>query len=160
MVANHIPIYGPDGKYSEAPEDLVAAFTRFENHEGITSLLYGSQAAQRGCGAQAPTLSAAGAARAAGQEHASIGRDLLCKADRIYFLGRVRLDGEQRCQERISVLGAAPCSRLPEPPFTPAQPMLGTGGISVLASTARSLSVVLSRTSCEISSAGAGRAKK
>jgi D-alanyl-D-alanine carboxypeptidase len=43
IVANHIPIYGPDGKYSEAPEDLAAAFTRFENHEGISSLLYTSQ---------------------------------------------------------------------------------------------------------------------
>jgi hypothetical protein len=43
VVANHIPIHGPDGKYSEAPEDSVAAFTRFENHEGITSLLYTSQ---------------------------------------------------------------------------------------------------------------------
>jgi hypothetical protein len=43
VVANHVPIYGPDGKYSEAPEDLAAAFTRFENHEGITSLLYTSQ---------------------------------------------------------------------------------------------------------------------
>jgi hypothetical protein len=43
VVANHIPIYGPDGKPSQAPEDLTAAFTRFENHEGITSLLYNSQ---------------------------------------------------------------------------------------------------------------------
>jgi serine-type D-Ala-D-Ala carboxypeptidase/endopeptidase (penicillin-binding protein 4) len=44
VVANHVPIYGPDGKYSEDPEVLAAAFTRFENHEGITSLLYTSQA--------------------------------------------------------------------------------------------------------------------
>ena len=43
MVANHLPIYGPDGKPSQAPEDLKAAFTRFGNHEGITSLLYTSQ---------------------------------------------------------------------------------------------------------------------
>jgi D-alanyl-D-alanine carboxypeptidase/D-alanyl-D-alanine-endopeptidase (penicillin-binding protein 4) len=43
VVANHIPIYGPDGKYSEDPDALAAAFTRFENHEGITSLLYTSQ---------------------------------------------------------------------------------------------------------------------
>lgn len=45
VVANHIPIYGPDGKYSDAPEDLVAAFTRFGNHEAISSLLYTSQVA-------------------------------------------------------------------------------------------------------------------
>jgi len=44
VVANHIPIYGPDGKPSQSPDDLTAAFTRFENHEGITSLLYNSQA--------------------------------------------------------------------------------------------------------------------
>jgi hypothetical protein len=31
------------GKYSDDPEVLAAAFTRFENHEGITSLLYTSQ---------------------------------------------------------------------------------------------------------------------
>lgn len=43
VVANHLPIYGPDGKPSQRPEDLTAAFTRFENHEGITSLLYTSQ---------------------------------------------------------------------------------------------------------------------
>jgi hypothetical protein len=30
--------YGPDGKYSEDPEVLAAAFTRFENHEGLSSL--------------------------------------------------------------------------------------------------------------------------
>ncbi len=47
VVANHIPIYGPDGKYSDDPEDLIAAFTRFENHEGITSLLYTSQSGNR-----------------------------------------------------------------------------------------------------------------
>jgi serine-type D-Ala-D-Ala carboxypeptidase/endopeptidase (penicillin-binding protein 4) len=43
VVANHTPIRGPDGQYSEDPEVLAAAFTRFENHEGITSLLYTSQ---------------------------------------------------------------------------------------------------------------------
>lgn len=43
VVANHVPIYGPGGKYSEDPEVLAAAFTRFEYHEGITSLLYTSQ---------------------------------------------------------------------------------------------------------------------
>jgi D-alanyl-D-alanine carboxypeptidase/D-alanyl-D-alanine-endopeptidase (penicillin-binding protein 4) len=43
VVANHIPIYGPDGKYSEAPGVLSAAFTRFGNHEAITTLLYTSQ---------------------------------------------------------------------------------------------------------------------
>jgi serine-type D-Ala-D-Ala carboxypeptidase/endopeptidase (penicillin-binding protein 4) len=43
VVANHVPIYGPDGKHSDDPEVLAAAFTRFENHEGISSLLYTSQ---------------------------------------------------------------------------------------------------------------------
>jgi hypothetical protein len=37
------PVYGPNGEYSEDPDVLAAAFTRFENHEGITSLLYASQ---------------------------------------------------------------------------------------------------------------------
>jgi serine-type D-Ala-D-Ala carboxypeptidase/endopeptidase (penicillin-binding protein 4) len=43
VVANHTPIRGPDGQYSEDPEALARAFTAFENHEGITSLLYTSQ---------------------------------------------------------------------------------------------------------------------
>ncbi len=43
VVANNIPIYGPDGKPSQAPADLTAAFTAFGNHEGITSLFYTSQ---------------------------------------------------------------------------------------------------------------------
>jgi hypothetical protein len=37
-----LPLSDADGKYSD-PEVLAAAFTRFENHEGITSLLYTSQ---------------------------------------------------------------------------------------------------------------------
>jgi hypothetical protein len=32
-----------DGKYSDYPEVLAATFTRFENHEGISSPLYISQ---------------------------------------------------------------------------------------------------------------------
>ena len=43
VVVNHVPIFGPDGQHSEDPADLVAAFTRFEPLEAITSLLYTSQ---------------------------------------------------------------------------------------------------------------------
>jgi hypothetical protein len=42
-VANHIPFLGPDGNYGDGREVLAAAFTRFENHEGISSLPYTSQ---------------------------------------------------------------------------------------------------------------------
>ncbi|HLM30785.1 MAG TPA: D-alanyl-D-alanine carboxypeptidase/D-alanyl-D-alanine-endopeptidase [Solirubrobacterales bacterium] len=43
VVVNHVPIFGPDGQHSEDPAALVAAFTRFEPLEAITSLLYTSQ---------------------------------------------------------------------------------------------------------------------
>ena len=43
LVANHIPVVDSDGNPSQAPGDLVAAFTRFQYHEAITSLLYTSQ---------------------------------------------------------------------------------------------------------------------
>jgi hypothetical protein len=36
-------IYGHDGKYSDYPEVLKAAFTQVDNNEGIASLLYSSQ---------------------------------------------------------------------------------------------------------------------
>ena len=43
LVVNHVPVLDPEGHPSDAPEDLVAAFTRFQYHEAITSLLYTSQ---------------------------------------------------------------------------------------------------------------------
>ena len=43
LVANHIPVLDSAGNPSTAPGDLVAAFTRFQYHEAITSLLYTSQ---------------------------------------------------------------------------------------------------------------------
>ena len=43
MIANHVPILGPDGLPSEDPEVLSAAFQNFGAIEGITSLLYETQ---------------------------------------------------------------------------------------------------------------------
>ena len=43
LVANHVPVLDSEGNPSEAPQDLVAAFTRFQYHELITSALYISQ---------------------------------------------------------------------------------------------------------------------
>ena len=43
LVVNHVPVLDSEGNPSTAPGDLVAAFTRFQYHEAITSLLYTSQ---------------------------------------------------------------------------------------------------------------------
>ncbi|MDQ3103208.1 MAG: hypothetical protein M3Q53_05145 [Actinomycetota bacterium] len=43
LVVNHVPVLDAEGNLSDSSEDLVAAFTRFQYHEAITSLLYTSQ---------------------------------------------------------------------------------------------------------------------
>ena len=43
LVVNHVPSLGPNGKPSQDPQDVAAAYTKFGTLEAITTRLYGSQ---------------------------------------------------------------------------------------------------------------------
>jgi D-alanyl-D-alanine carboxypeptidase len=43
LAVNHVPILGPNGKPSQDPRAVAAAFTKFGTLEAITTRLYESQ---------------------------------------------------------------------------------------------------------------------